>query len=338
MENNKKLSFFQKVILSITDFRFYPYILKTEKLSRSFGHFILFIMIITAIITCKFSFLLFDRIDSFLSEYDEIVPEFSLTDGTLSISTKDTIILENEVVTVIDTDKTAEEFLNSNEYKNTIKYDSRLYINSDLITYEDEDGIRTSIALSDVGNDYDKTSFYEYLTEIYNSPSSKILIFGVLYFGILCGYLIIKIIEVLLLSVFASLVSVLYRIKIDFKNYIKIALYIITLPYIIELISILVVGSIKDYTVFVSNILSYIYIFYAIRAVKLDAFLLIVNNKNKTNINNINQDINNTEFNIDINNNTENKDDGHNSQDDNHSNETNDSNTDDKDNNDGGQD
>lgn len=340
MGNNKKLGFLQKIILSITDFRFYPYILKTEKLSRSFLHFILFIMIIAAVITCKFSFLLFDRIDNFMSKYDEIVPEFSLKDGSLSISTNDVIILENEVVAVIDTSKTSEEFLNSNEYKNTIKYDSRLYINSDLITYEDEDGLRTSITFSEFSNDFNKASFYEYLSEVYNSPSSKILIFGVLYFGILCGYLFIKLIEVLLLSIFASLVSVLYRIKIDFKNYIKIALYIVTLPYIVELISILVVGSIKDYTVFVSNILSYIYIFYAIRAVKLDAFLLIVNNKNKSNmnINNINQNFSNSESNNDINNDSENKEDGHNSQDDNRSNENNDSNTDDKDNSDGGQD
>ena len=100
MGNNKKLGFLQKIILSITDFRFYPYILKTEKLSRSFLHFILFIMIIAAVITCKFSFLLFDRIDNFMSKYDEIVPEFSLKDGSLSISTNDVIILENEVVFV----------------------------------------------------------------------------------------------------------------------------------------------------------------------------------------------------------------------------------------------
>ena len=50
-----------------------------------------------------------------------------------------------------------------------------------------------------------------------------------------------------------------------------------TLPYIIELISIITVGGVKDYAALASNILAYVYIFYAIRAVKLDAFLLIFN-------------------------------------------------------------
>ena len=44
---HKKLGFFQKIILAITDFRFYPVMLKTEKTSKSVAHFILFLLLLT---------------------------------------------------------------------------------------------------------------------------------------------------------------------------------------------------------------------------------------------------------------------------------------------------
>ena len=56
----------------------------------------------------------------------------------------------------------------------------------------------------------------------------------------------------------------------------KIALYSITLPYLIEMISILVIGSVKDYASVASHLLAYVYLIYAVRSIKLDAFLLIV--------------------------------------------------------------
>ncbi|MBQ9280264.1 MAG: DUF1189 family protein [Clostridia bacterium] len=292
MEKNKKLNFFQKIILSIADFRFYPFVLKTEKLPRSFGHFVCFMMILVALMTWKYSVALFHNIDTFITKYDEVVPEFTLKDGILDISKKDTVMLENGTIAVIDTSNPFSDFLESDGYKNITRYNTRLFINSDAITYEMYDGTRTSFLLSNVELNFDKASFYEYISGVYHASSTKITIVLALYISIFIGYFTIKLIEVFLFAIFASLVSVLYRIRVEFKNYMKVALYIVTLPYIVEVISILVVGSIKDYAVFASNVLAYIYIFYAIRAIKLDAFLLIVNNKNlgKVNVVDLNKD------------------------------------------------
>lgn len=100
-------------------------------------------------------------------------------------------------------------------------------------------------------------------------------------------------VEIIFLTLLTSIVATIFGIRIDFKNYLKIAIYAVTLPYIIEVISVLVVGSVKDYAVITSNVLSYVYIFYAIRAVKLDAFLLFLNsNQNKKKEDNKNNDDN----------------------------------------------
>ena len=288
MEKNKKLGFFQKIVLSMTDFRVYPYILKTEKLSRSFGHFLCFMMILVALMTGKYAAGLFQRIDKFMEEYDSVVPEFTLNNGVLDITQKDTVIIQGDTVAVIDTQNSFSTFLESEEYKNITRYDRRLFINSDMITYETYDGARTSFLLSQVTMNFDKASFYEYILEVYQSDLTKLTMVLTIFMAVFVGYFSIKLLEVLLFAIFASLVAVIYRIRVDFKNYLKIALYIVTLPYLIETVSILVVGSIRDYTVFASNILAYIYIFYAIRAVKLDAFLLIMNHQNASNVNVVN--------------------------------------------------
>ena len=78
-----------------------------------------------------------------------------------------------------------------------------------------------------------------------------------------------------------SLVAAISGMKLNFKNYFKIALYVVTLPYILETISVIYLGAVSDNSFIISNLVAYIYILYAVRAVKLDAFILIMNSPNK---------------------------------------------------------
>ena len=63
----------------------------------------------------------------------------------------------------------------------------------------------------------------------------------------------------------------------------KIAIYIVTLPYILETVAILYTGALTDYAVLVSNALAYVYIFCAIKAVKADAFMILMNRSKRKN-------------------------------------------------------
>lgn len=277
MQKMIKLDFFQKIILSMTDFRFYPYVLKSEKLSQSLAHFTLFIIVLCLLITTKYSMNLFQQVDYFLEDYHSIVPEFSIKDGILQVEETGNIELENGIYAIVDTSLNYSEYIQSEDYRRIAKYEERLLINSDKVTYESADGEIASFSFSNVLASYDKESFFNFFVNFYHDNTTKIVIFFVIFVTLLIGYLMVKFVEIVFLALIASIIASIYRIKIDFKNYLKIAIYCVTFPYIIELISIITVGGVKDYAALASNILAYVYIFYAIRAVKLDAFLLIFN-------------------------------------------------------------
>lgn len=288
-KKHKKMGFFQKTILAITDFRFYPLMLKIDNLAAVIGHFIVFMLILTGIMATSFYNLASDGIDSLLAEYDEKIPKFTLMDGVLKVQKQEVYKVMNDFVIVLDTNYNYDEISKLEEYKEYDIYDNRIYINSDAITYEsdieiagkEEAQIPQQILLNQVSGDFDKETLKQYILEVKESTSSKVIIFVSLFMATFIVYSFSKIFEVVLYSIMTSLVATISGIKLHFKNYVKISLYVITLPYILETISMVYLGEISEAAFIVSNLLAYVYILYAIRAVKLDAFILIMNNPNK---------------------------------------------------------
>lgn len=288
---HKKLGFFQKIILAITDFRFYPVMLKTEKTSKSVAHFILFLLLLTFIMAGSFLEVAFDGIDAMLSKYDEKVPEFYLEDGILSVETKEVYRVLNDLVIIVNTDNLYEEMDEIEEYEEYYVYNNRLFINSDAMTYESElgyDGVTeqetlqiTQLPLSEITMNYNKASLQQYIEDVRAATTTKMFVFMTLFIATFLTYAFTKIFEVFLYAVMTSLVAAISGMKLNFKNYFKIALYVVTLPYILETISVIYLGAVSDNSFIISNLVAYIYILYAVRAVKLDAFILIMNSPNK---------------------------------------------------------
>lgn len=283
MEEQKKLSFFKKMALAITDFRLYPFILKTEKVSKSFGYFLKLILIVTFIMAiCTFSTLL-SGIETFMGSYDMMVPEFSFQNGVLNVGEEKNFKLDDDTLAIIDTSMTYEEYKNSEKYNENTRYDTRVFVNSDAITYENYDGSGARLVFQDLGCSLNKKALYSYITILYSSFANKVIMFLAVYVAVFMQYFFVKIFEILVITLMVSVICALFRMRLDVKNYFKIAIYAMTLPYLLEAISVACVGSVKTYTMMVTSALSYVYIFYAIRAVKLDAFLLIMSNANKKN-------------------------------------------------------
>lgn len=288
---HKKLGFFQKIILAITDFRFYPVMLKTEKTSRSVAHFILFLLLLTLIMSGSFLGVAFEGIDAMLAKYEEKVPEFYLEDGVLSVETKEVYKVLNDLVIIVNTDNLYEEMDEIEEYEEYYVYNNRLFINSDAITYESELGYEevasketlqiTQLPLNEITINYNKASLQQYIEDVRAATTTKMFVFTILFIATFLSYAFTKIFEVLLYAVMTSLVAAISGMKLNFKNYFKIALYVVTLPYILETISVVYLGAVSDNSFIISNLVAYIYILYAIRAVKLDAFILIMNSPNK---------------------------------------------------------
>ena len=287
-KEHKKMGFFQKVILAITDFRFYPVMLKTESVGRSIGHFILFLVIISAIMATSFFDTTLTGMDAMLARYEEKIPEFYLEDGILSVETKEVYKVLNDLVIVVNTDNNYDEIEDLEEYKEYDVYDNRLFINADAITYETElgyveaDGTEavqvTQLPLSEITENYTKASFQQYIEDVRAATTTKMFVFMVLFVATLMSYAFTKFFEVFLYTIMTSLVATISGIKLNFKNYLKIALYVVTLPYILETISVVYLGGVSENSFIISNLIAYIYILYAIRAIKLDAFILIMNN------------------------------------------------------------
>lgn len=283
MEEQKKLSFFKKMALAITDFRLYPYILKTEKVSKSFGYFLKLILIVTFIMAISTFGTLLSNIENFMNSYDMVVPDFSFQNGVLSVEEEKNFKIDDDILTIIDTSMTYDEYKSSEKYNQNTRYDTRIFVNSDAITYENYDGSGARLVFQDVGCSLNKKSLYSFITILYSSFANKIIMFLAVYIAIFMEYFFVKLFEILIITLMVSIICTLFRMKLNAKNYFKIAIYAMTLPYLLEAISVACVGSVKTYTMAVTSALSYVYIFYAIRAVKLDAFLLIMSNANNKN-------------------------------------------------------
>lgn len=287
-KKHKKMGFFKKIALAISDFRFYPLMLKTNSTLAVIGHFIVFMMILTTVMTIGFYNRAFTSIDEIIDRYDDAIPEFSFKDGVLEVETQEVYKVANDFVVLIDTEYNYENATNLEDYQKYDVYDNRIFINSDAITFEANDEssgteqtqVAEQILLTQVSGDFNKEILKQYILEARESNYAKVIIFVSLGISIFLGYFFYKLLEVVLYVIMTSLLATLYGIKLNYKNYIKIVLYAITLPYILETISIVYLGSINDATFIVSNILAYIYLIYAVRAVKLDAFILIMSNSN----------------------------------------------------------
>lgn len=279
--DKKKIGFFKKIILAVTDFRFYPHVLKNESTSQSFWHFVAFLLLLTLIISIKVTGLVYDKFGVFLEQYDELVPEFVIDMGILDVDYVGTKEIRNDMIAIIDTSYKFRDCLEASQYEDVSKYDNVLMINSDAISLIDAYGTIYQADLSYIGGRFTKDSFGIYIDMLSNEVRVKVFVVYMIFVAMFMMYAIYKFVEVIFFGILALFISALAGIRINYKAQMKIVLYAMTLPYIVEVISILYVGAIKEYTILVSGILAYVYIFYAIRAIKLDMLLMIMSNDKK---------------------------------------------------------
>lgn len=290
MKKNKKVGFLGKSILSITDFRIYPHILKTESTLKSVGHFLLLLLIITTIISLSFTVKIEKAFNAFYDEYKELVPEFVLQNNSFDIEVKDEFILKNDTALIVNTDCTFEECVELEQYDSYNVYNNRIFINSDMAAYiaktgtngNEEEYAVTTLPFSSFDINYNKETFYDHLTSLKGTVKFRIISFLIIYLAVFAIYGVWKLLDVIVYAFMISIVSSIAGMRLAFKNYIKLASYIITLPYLLEMISILYVGEVNDSLIIFSSMLAGVYIVYAVRAVKLDAFLMIINKTGNT--------------------------------------------------------
>lgn len=283
MDKKEKLNFFEKVFLAITDFRVYPFLLRHEKLSNAILYVITLVLVMSAALTVNLVSKINVVFEELIANYDTIVPEFELENSKLDVHEVISKTLTSKSYLLINTNYSYEQLKSTEEYENLFIYDSSIIITSDKIVMESNGEGVIELDFSDVAFNIDKVGLFNELSKYQSNQLSKIKTDIYIYLTVAITYLFVVIIRIIFIALIASIISLFFGIKASFSNYIKLSVYAYTLPFIIEIISICIVGTIKDYTYYTSLALTYVYVLYALRAVKLDAFLTLLGSDKKGN-------------------------------------------------------
>lgn len=269
-----RLGFLKKLILVITDFRTYPFLVKHEKFRNSLLYLIKLTLLISLCLTLYVMINFNNTLNFVVENYNDEIPQFELKDGELTVDEKLSERINNSSYLVINTDYSFDEYSKTKEYASLVKYDEVTIVNKDVISIEYVSA-DLKINFDEMYFDIDKQGLYEELLRLLNDKSDKIILSITLFIVLFISYFTIVLSKIIMLSLIISIISTFSGIHLNFRNYIKIAIYAYTLPLIFDALATLIVGSGKDYTYYATLMLTYVYIIYAVRAIKLDAFIML---------------------------------------------------------------
>lgn len=279
MEENKKISFFKRMVYSIKDFEKYQ-IFAFEKLSQAIKYLLKFVIIYTVIVAISIVPFLVKEINSGIEYLKNEMPDFEFKDNKLSINTQETITLENKensVILLIDTniiDQTKiDEYTNKiSGYSNGIILlnDRMIYIkgtsiNTNIVTYEQ---LSTKIDLSD----FTKQTIIDEINKQGN-VRINIYFFIILFIQVYVTYFIQALVIALEIGLFGFIIARISGLKLKFLNCYNIAIYSLTLSTILSVVAVVLKMWMNfeiSYFDTMYMLISYIYVITAILMIKSD--------------------------------------------------------------------
>ena len=270
-----KLNFFSKIYLAITDFRLYPYIVQKEKFINALAYFVIFIFLISAILSTVMTTKILGWTSDFLNVYGDDISDFSVESGEL-------ILEENMNFEFYGVQIYADDSLKLDNFK--VESFDNMDCNISILALNDALAIGSEdfgyvVSKYDGKAVIDKETLYSFLSTTVQNPIAR-LSFGLAIFcGVFVAYLLTKSLNLLWISLMLLLLGHLFRTKYKYKHYLEVACYVITLPIITEILALTITDSINDYAYITYNLLLYIYMYYAVRALKLDDIIMTTQEK-----------------------------------------------------------
>lgn len=278
-ENKTKTNFLKEVFKSIKDLdKYEDFALQLPKLSSKYILKLIFIS--AAIITLFYSYKIVENLGNIYENLKDKLPEFSYSQGILSIDSTEPITLEEKETyigkIIIDTK------INENEtqgYKEELKNSSLglLLLQDKVIVNSNTMSGQVVYNYSDIANSYgisefSKQSAIDYI-EGMNIVSIYLSIYFVIFMAIFIECFIFIFGSALIFSLITLLTARIAKIKFKFATAFNIAAHSVTLPailYIIYAIVNLLTGFYIRYFWFMYNTISYIYVVVAILMIKTD--------------------------------------------------------------------
>ena len=277
MSTKDNISFIKKVIYSIKDFEKYPE-MATKSFKSVIKYLVQLILIISLVATVASLYNMSKNINDATVYIEKNLPDFTLNNGKLKLDTESNIeIKPNEIIDLIilDTNEIEQDIVKnytnkiSNERNGLVFLKDKLIlnINGNIIEYSYDNFMKTYNI-----NNLSKNDVLNYFTGR-NLIMIYLGLFVIMYISIFVSYLFSAIIDILALGTIGYFTAIIMRIRLKYKAMIKIAIYSLTLPIILNILYIIeqsIFGyNIKYFDVMYITI-SYIYIITAILMIKSD--------------------------------------------------------------------
>lgn len=274
----KKIGFFKSFWYAITNFEKY----KEFAFNNSFNVFkyvaillILFSIIITFSLVVPIINTFNNGMDYFKNEF----PNLTYSEGKLTVDSDEPIYLEDkdlDAVLLVDTNATEEE-------KNKYIEEQKGHATS-ILVFSDKLIVKTAALTAYSIYEYnqldnslgvDTFNKQDILNNFSGGGSYKVYIsmYLFLFVFILLTYTVMLFIDVVILSILAFIISKIYKVTLRYSNCIKISVYALTLPLLLQLIYIYVntfTGFTIQYFSIMYDVISYIYVITAILIIKND--------------------------------------------------------------------
>lgn len=271
-----KLDFFARIYLAITDFRLYPFVVQREKFINALAYFVCFILLFSAILSAGVTSRAMNWLNNFTCIYNEKVGDFEVKDGELIVDQN--MDFEYEKVRIYANGDLNFGELNENVFKDSENIVTVLAL-KDSISVGNENVGFVITKYKDVNLDINKAETYESLRFALDSWIFKLSLAIIIFCGVFVAYLITKFLNVVGITLMLLFLGYVFGTKYKFKDYMKAAFYVITLPVITELIALIITGTVSDYAYITYYLLVYVYMYYAIRALKLDNIIMATQEK-----------------------------------------------------------
>lgn len=278
LENKSiKTNFFKKVWYSITKIEKYPD-MAAEGFGKAIGYMAKIIAVLAIVLCFGMMFQTYNLIQEGLSYLQNQFPEFSYKNGVLNVETESELKIsaEDSVVgkTIIDT-KTEEE-QKINQYINEVTEEGE-----GIIVLKDRVIIKNSSVVGTISYSYNETFEPMGITEftkqdvINYANSSQIVtlyvsVFLTIFIYAFIMYLITTLSNVIMLSFFGYITTLLARIKMRYVAIFNMSAYALTLSIILNMLYIAI-------NIFVPFNIEYFQVMYvAVAAIYLVAAILIL--------------------------------------------------------------
>lgn len=273
--NLGKISFFKRIYLSLTDFRMYPYTQK-EKLSTAIGYFIKLLIVVSVVIGTFVTSNIFEESPMILSMFENSMPDFTIVNGVLSASENIEKELNSNTYLVVNSNYNYSQIQNIKiDEADAKNYCVLVLSDATVIAVKLGDGIyELGTIVYEPDMNYTKEQLSNDWRVLNESTTSKVLVWIGISIGVFIVLVIIRLWVLIMYMISAYIINIMFGLKLKFIEYLKLVIYISTMPIILETIAIVAVGNISETVNFISVLISCVYIFYALRALKLDSLIL----------------------------------------------------------------